>query len=201
MHSSFVSTAAERALFLREWLSNPRAIGAVAPSGEALARLITQAVRPGAGPVLELGPGTGVFSTQMLAAGLPQQDLVMVEIHPVFAQRLRNRFPASRVYELDVGRTRALAPEWRSLQAQAVICGLPLLNMGVRTQMRVLQTAFQALQPGGSLFHFTYAWRCSIRPGVLQRLGLVAQRSGVAWRNLPPASVYRVSRQRDAAGW
>ncbi len=46
--------------FLRSWASNPLRVGAVAASGETLARLITREIGSDAGQVIELGPGTGV---------------------------------------------------------------------------------------------------------------------------------------------
>lgn len=49
---------ADGATFLRAWLSDPLAMGAIAPSGAALAALITSRIGPDTGPVIELGPGT-----------------------------------------------------------------------------------------------------------------------------------------------
>ena len=57
-------------LFLRTLLSNPRMVGAMLPSGAMLADLITNEVDPSDGPVLELGPGTGVFTEALLARGV-----------------------------------------------------------------------------------------------------------------------------------
>ena len=46
--------------FIRSWLEKPLAIGAVTPSGRLLARTMARYVDPAtAGPVVELGPGTG----------------------------------------------------------------------------------------------------------------------------------------------
>jgi phospholipid N-methyltransferase len=45
--------------FFRSWVADPRRVAAVAPSGDALSRLITQHIAPSYTPVLELGAGTG----------------------------------------------------------------------------------------------------------------------------------------------
>ena len=48
--------------FFLSWMSAPRRVGAIAPSGAALADLITREITASTGPVLELGPGTGAFT-------------------------------------------------------------------------------------------------------------------------------------------
>src|SRR2546427_320625 len=53
-------------LFFRALACNPRSVGAIAPSGANLASLITSEITAASGPVLELGPGTGVFTEALL---------------------------------------------------------------------------------------------------------------------------------------
>ena len=46
--------------FIRSWFERPLSTGAVTPSGKILARAMARYVDPqSAGPVVELGPGTG----------------------------------------------------------------------------------------------------------------------------------------------
>ena len=66
-------------MFLRSWVSEPLRVGAVAPSGETLAEIITREISPAIGPVVELGPGTGVFTTKLLERGVRPEDLTLVE--------------------------------------------------------------------------------------------------------------------------
>ena len=58
----------QRLLFWRQYISSPLAIGAIAPSSERLARQMIRHLSPGAGLVMELGPGTGVFTRALLAS-------------------------------------------------------------------------------------------------------------------------------------
>src|SRR5262245_1372694 len=48
--------------FLRAVLRHPSRVGAVAPSGRMLARLMTDSLTAADAPILELGPGTGIFT-------------------------------------------------------------------------------------------------------------------------------------------
>ena len=56
----------ENLSFLRAWLRAPHRVGALAPSGPALARLMTAQINALDGPVIELGPGTGAFTRALL---------------------------------------------------------------------------------------------------------------------------------------
>lgn len=188
----------EHVSFFRNWLDSPRDVGAVAPSSRHLARLITREIDPNGGIVVELGPGTGVFTHQLIENGLPQNKLLLIEKHPGFARSLRRQFPQATLHEIDVAHMRR-SSEWQTLQAQAIVSGLPLLAMGSRTQIGVLRACFEILRPGGHLYQFTYHWRCPVPQAILNRLGLIAQPVGNVWRNLPPASVYRISKFGEPA--
>ena len=89
------------AAFLRAWARDPLGIAAVAPSGPSLARLITAHITPDMAPVIELGPGTGVFTKALLERGLQQSDLILIENEADFARMLETRFPQARIVRGD----------------------------------------------------------------------------------------------------
>ena len=126
----FAMSVTDTLHFLRTWLRNPLRVGAVAPSGSALARLITADIDAGRGPVIELGPGTGVFTHALLTRGVPAHRLALVEADPEFAGKLARRFPQARVLSMDaaqLGGTASLFDDGE--RASAVVSGLPLLSM------------------------------------------------------------------------
>ena len=180
-------------LFLRSWLRNPSRIGAVAPSGRALANLITSDLTLPGKPVIELGPGTGTFTQALIARGVPEHRLALVEADPAFAEALKVRFPGARVLAMDathLGEVVSLFDE----PAGAIVSGLPLLAMPAEKVAAILQGAFRHLRPGGALYQFTYLPRCPVPRRVMDQLELEAHPIGCAWVNLPPAFVYRFSR-------
>ncbi|TNM64759.1 class I SAM-dependent methyltransferase [Aliirhizobium smilacinae] len=181
--------------FLRSWISNPLRVGAVAASGETLARLMTQEIDASAGPVIELGPGTGVFTRSLLARGVAENDLTLIEYGDEFLPRLKRRFPTARVLQMDAARLRK-ARLFDEPSAGAAVSGLPLLSMSPRKQTAILAGVFTYLRPGASLYQFTYGPRCPVPRRILDRLGLKAVRVGGTVRNIPPAAVYRISRRR-----
>ncbi len=185
--------AADWLFFLRSWMADPIRVAAVTPSGASLARLITREILPANGPVLELGAGTGVFTRAIVDRGVSEDDLTLVEYGSGFAEVLRHRFPRARVLQLDaarLGREGVVPPG----DVGTVVSGLPLLTLSPRTCVAILRGAFSVLKPAGSFYQFTYGYWCPVSRRVLERLGLEATRVGVAFKNLPPASVYRISR-------
>lgn len=177
-------------------LRNPALIGAVAPSSRALAELIVSRIDPARGPVLELGAGTGVFTEALLAMGIAPGELTLVEADQVFAQMLKRRFPAVEVVHARAEEAlNALGPLDCRLYADAV-SGLPLLNMPVPVRRRILAGVFNALVMDGALYQFTYGPQPPVDRASLAALGLGVERMGRVWRNLPPATVYRIRRSR-----
>ncbi|MEG6508107.1 phospholipid methyltransferase [Methyloligella sp. 2.7D] len=182
--------------FFRSWLSDPLRVAAVAPSGDALARVMTKEILSLDGPILELGPGTGVFTRALLAQGVPESELTLIEAGDEFVTMLEGRFPQARILRMDaahIGRQ----PLFEEASVAAVVSGLPLLSMPPRKVFPILLGAFGYLREGGAFYQFTYGPRCPIPKPMLERLGLRASKVGRAMLNLPPATVYRIARQGE----
>lgn len=186
-------------MFARAFLSNPRQLGAVAPSSRALAGLITAEIGPCSGPVIELGPGTGVFTRALLARGIPEDELALVECDPKFVNVLGLQFPRSRILRLDASRLRD-TEMFKGEPAGAVISGLPLLSMSHQKVMAILSASFRHMRNDAAFYQFTYGPRCPVPRTILDRLGLRAKRMGSTYANLPPATVYRI-RRRGFRSW
>jgi phosphatidylethanolamine/phosphatidyl-N-methylethanolamine N-methyltransferase len=185
------------AAFLRAWARDPLSIAAVAPSSPALARLITAEITSSMAPVIELGPGTGVFTKALLGKGLEQSDLILVENEADFAALLATRYPQAKVLRGDAARVRKHRDLLDGDLAGATISGLPILAMNARQQMMIMRGCFELMRPGGRFYQFSYSPVCPVRRPVLDRLGLKARRLSSTLRNLPPAAVYEISRRDE----
>ena len=179
---------ARAGLFFRRWLANPLQMGSIIPSGPALCRRIVAAIRRDEDEaVLELGAGTGVVSRALLAAGLPPEKLIVVEIVPDMAAHLARTLPGATVIQ---GDARALpeliARRWHG-HIGSVVCGIPLVLLPRAEQARFI-TAIEAVAPGRGFLHFSY---CATSPLPARAHGLSARR--IAWTpaNFPPASLWR----------
>ncbi len=181
--------------FFRAWRSDPSHIGAIAPSGEALTRLMTRDITAASGPVIELGPGTGAFTRALVTAGVKPEDLTLVEYDHGFAALLARRFPGIRVLRMDATRL-ARSHLYEPASVGAVVSGLPLLNLPRGQIYAILAAAFGYLRPDAAFYQFTYGPLCPVPSAVLERLGLQATFVGRAFLNVPPATVYRITRRQ-----
>jgi phospholipid N-methyltransferase len=182
-------------VFAHSWAAHPVRVGAIAPSSRWLARLITSEITPALAPVMELGPGTGVFTRALLGRGLREDQLILVECDQRFVRLLQLDYPDAWIVQLNAARLGTL----RILGGEplgAVVSGLPLLSMSMRQRIAILEFAFRHLRRGASYYQFTYGMRCPVPRPVLERLGLKATRMGSTWLNAPPATVYRICARR-----
>ena len=177
--------------FLKAFLRNPKSIGAVAPSGQVLAGLMARGLGEGH-RVLELGGGTGTLTRGLARAGVTGERLNVIEMNPDFIQSLRAQFPGARVHDHSAFEIDTLPDDVRDLDA--VISGLPLVNMSGDNHRAIMRGSFARLKQGGYYRQFTYKPRCPISQEVLDEFGLKATYEGMALRNIPPAFVYRIER-------
>ena len=98
------NTAAQHLDFLRGLIARPKNVGAIAPSSPALSRAIAREIDPTvSGPVLELGPGTGVVTEALIERGIAPERITAIEYDPVsrafLAEALRRLGCAADVVE------------------------------------------------------------------------------------------------------
>ncbi len=181
---------AEISFFISQAIRSPGNIGAVAPSGRALGHSIAKGIGPHSGPVVEIGPGTGSLTRGLLAAGVPEENLILVEVNPDFCAHLAKKFPKARIINSGAQNMHAFGLK----NISHIISGLPLLNFPQDLQASIARAAFHILAPKGRLVQFTYGPRPPIHPDILNDLGIRWTRRGKVWANLPPASVYEFYR-------
>jgi phosphatidylethanolamine/phosphatidyl-N-methylethanolamine N-methyltransferase len=178
--------------FLRSFVTAPKRTGAQWPSGKALSRAMADAVDLSVpGPIIELGPGTGVVTDALLARGVPPQRLVMIEFSPQFSKLLTQRYPGVRLIQ---GDAYALADHIQRLglaPPAAVVSSLPLLTQPAARRADLLRAALRLMNPEGVFVQFTY-FRDSPIP--VEGLGVVTSVSPRIWLNLWPALVYSYRR-------
>jgi phosphatidylethanolamine/phosphatidyl-N-methylethanolamine N-methyltransferase len=174
--------------FFRSWIERPLAIGAVTPSGKALARTMAAYVDPSIpGPIIELGPGTGPVTEALVAQGIDPARLVLVEFDPTFCRLLRARYPTAAVVQGDAYGLQRLVAQLLVEPAAAVVSGLPLFTKPMQMRLRLLYEAFSLMSPGAPFIQFTYAAISPI-PKALDRVR--AMPSERIWTNIPPARVW-----------
>lgn len=180
-------------LFLRQLARNPVQTSSLVPSSAALARAMAKGLGPDSGRVVEFGPGTGVFTRAILAAGVRPQDLVLFEMNPDFASHLRRSFPGVTVHVAGAQDATKHCP----VGVTTVISGLPLLSMPPKLRRAIVAAAFGLLHEGGTMVQFTYGPKPPLDDETFATLGLIHHRKSKVWANFPPATVYSFHRRAD----
>jgi len=186
--------------FIRGFAARPRQVGAVMPSGRALAGAMVGGLTLRAtGSVVEFGPGTGPFTRAILNAQPAGACYLGVELDTEFVAHLRERFPredfahASAADAFDLHAERGLPP------VDAVLCGLPFASLPAGVQDGVVDAIDRLLEHGGTFrtFQYLHAFNMVNAKKFRARMdGLFGPGKCVAkvLRNMPPACVMSWSR-------
>lgn len=179
--------------FFRGFLRNPKEVGSVIPSSRFLTRRVLQCGRAHqASTILELGPGTGVLTREILRSMPETARLIGVEISPEFAVVLEKtiRDERLRVYRDSASELeRALAENGGGL-ADLVVSGIPFSTMGSGEGRRTLEAAKRALAPGGRFV--AYQFRDHVRRMAEPVFGKAEMQS--TFLNIPPMRIYTWTR-------
>jgi phosphatidylethanolamine/phosphatidyl-N-methylethanolamine N-methyltransferase len=205
----------EYGLFFREYLRNFHTTGAILPSGRQLARTLARYVDQPAAPsrrIMEVGPGTGAVTRQIIGAMQPLDRLDLVELNDSFVLRLESCFKSDPHFQPVADRTRILHCPVQELPGDGkydvIISGLPLNNFSAELVQKILQILLNLLAPGGTLSFFEYIAMRRMKavvsgPAERRRLRGVESamheafekheiRCDAVWRNVPPAWVHHL---------
>jgi phospholipid N-methyltransferase len=185
----------EHLMFLGKFLRNPRNVGSVVPSSQALAREMARAVpvSPDA-IVVELGPGTGALTRQVVKVLAPNQRFLAIDIDPEFCDNLRKRWPRIDCEcgsAADMGKMTE-ARGWAGVNH--VLSGLPFASLPAAISRAILQAVAESLVAGGTFTTFQYVHAYATPPAVKFRRQMAARfgpmvSRHLVLRNVPPAYV------------
>lgn len=177
----------------------PRRVASITPSGKVLADAMAREIPAGDGIVLELGGGTGSVTAGLLRGGIVAPRLVVIEQDPRLCNRLLRRFPQCKVLRGNAcDLSSLLIAIGTDRPVRAVVSSLPILTMSPSEQDRLLTGAWHVMGGYGPVIQCTYGLRCPVPAPLLAKLGASAQRRTWIWRNVPPASVWRLETQPPA---
>ncbi len=148
--------------FLRESRRHFHDTGALLPSSRFLAGALVSELRKCRVPgrILEVGPGTGSVTTQILRRLVPGDQLDLVEVNGHFIELLRQRFDEEWKFWRYRDQVRLIHAAVERLAADGtydfIISGLPLNNFTVAQVREVYRVYNRLLKPGGTLSYYEY---------------------------------------------
>ena len=178
--------------FLSGFFRDPRRVGSAIPSSRALARALVDGLDLAhARVVVEVGPGTGAVTEELLRRVAPGTRVILVELHPPFVEHLREKYPEVEILHADASDLPGLARQHGFAGCDAVLSGLPLANFPKETTDAILGGISAILAPGGRFTMFNYL---GTTYSAVRRVFAATRVRYVLW-NIPPAFVYASIKQ------
>ena len=170
--------------FVREFLKNPKQVGAVAASSPFLARKMAQHIGQ-ATNIVEFGPGTGSVTTEILRHMPKNSRLTCLEINPNFCERLKKiKDSRLKIVNDDVQNCHRYVE-----QPDCILSSLPLANFSDSEKERIFALTSK------SKTYIQFQYNPFLRPKLKKYFKDVKMK--FVPLNIPPAFVYISKNPRD----
>ena len=183
--------------FARQTIKTPTSIGAIAPSSKYVANnVVSLANLEGADTVVELGPGTGVFTEQIVSRLDSSSTFFALELNKVFVKATKARCPQAEVYHDTAQSIRHYLNQHNVDQCDCIISSLPWTIFNPAEQNTLLETLSSVLAPGGNFLSIVYLGARTRRRGrhfidSLPTYFKTVHKTKTVWQNIPPTQIYR----------
>lgn len=167
--------------FIKQSILHPRRTGAIAPSSRHLAQAMLEPVDfAHAKHIVELGPGTGVFTRLILRRMRKDAQLTVIELNPLFCKNLKN------IRDLRLTIINGDARNLSSVKhADYVISSLPLNAFNKADRLKIIHEIKQITESYIQFQYFPFGEKYFKENFKVTRKFVM--------KNIPPAIVYTAS--------
>ncbi len=169
-------------------IKNIRSTGTIAPSSKALIRKMLATVDfTTARCIVELGPGNGCITRELLNRIHPECKLICFELNREFVDQL-NTITDSRlkIYEACASSIRTVLDEMQIDSVDYVVSSLPLAIMDDAVVTSIVNAVRDNLREGGRYLQYQY----SLNNYDDVKLAFRESKLRFTLRNMPPAFIY-----------
>lgn len=186
---------AKKSAFLKQFWQEKKMVGAMSPSSKYLAHKMLKNIDfKKSRVIVELGPGTGVFTKKILEEMSAEAKLLVFELNDTFYEALKQEIQDPRmvlIHDSAEHIQRYLQQE-SLLHADYVVSSLPLANFPNKLKSNVLNASYDALKNHGKYIQFQYS--LNSRKALEDRFQAV--HISFTPLNFPPAFVYTCVKEK-----
>ncbi|AFM00304.1 phospholipid N-methyltransferase [Desulfitobacterium dehalogenans ATCC 51507] len=180
----------EKLVFLKQYFKKPRTVGAILPSSKYLAdKMIEGLDFENAKYIVELGPGTGIFTENIVRNRKADTVIMLFEYDYNFCKILRDKYknePNLYIINDSAEYMGNYLSEYNIPYVDYIVSGLPFASLSSNVSSKILSEAQNLLGNNGKFITFQYT--LLKKKFIKQYFNKIA----VSWelRNIPPAYVF-----------
>ena len=180
--------------FRKQFWKDKKMVGAMAPSSRYLAQKMMQNIDFNATKVIvELGPGTGVFTDKIIERMSKNTHLLVFELNDLFFESLNKRISDPRVHIIhdSAEHIERYLEQYQLEKADVVVSSLPLAVFSDDLRELVLSASHRSLKSTGKYIQFQYSLQSK------KMLKNLYSKVSIAFTplNFPPAFVYTCAKK------
>jgi phosphatidylethanolamine/phosphatidyl-N-methylethanolamine N-methyltransferase len=179
--------------FFQRFWKEKKMVGAISPSSNFLTNKMLENINFEKTRVLvEIGPGTGVFTKKVLSRMQPDSVFLVFELNTDFFQELQTKIVDKRVVFINdsAEKLQEYLDQFNISKVDAIISSLPLSNFYQRLTLKLLRTFQSCLSDTGKYIQFQYSLK---QRKELKHVFSKVKITFTLW-NIPPAFVYTCSK-------
>ena len=193
--SSKINRMTDSKNFRKQFWKDKKMVGAMAPSSKYLAQKMMQNIDfKTAEVIVELGPGTGVFTDEIIEKMSEKAHLLVFELNDLFYDSLKKRINHPRVHIIhdSAEHIERYIEEFHLTKADVVVSSLPLAVFSDELRDLVLTASHRSLKTTGKYIQFQYSLQAK------KLLKNLYSKVSIAFTplNFPPAFVYTCDKNK-----
>ena len=146
--------------FIRQYVKDPRSIGAIAPSSGRLVHAMMQPIDfETARCIMEFGPGTGVFTDAILRRRKNSTTLILIELNDEFFQLLKDKYadvPNLFIVHGSAELADSILKDHGFKETDYVVSSLPFTTLPKTVSLNVFRAVKNVLGENGKFITFQY---------------------------------------------